>query len=66
MVSATVATCLNKRQTLPGLLGLTAIVLAGFEVELELSKYYEFPQKIYLDKITRSSKSGDQLELIKM
>ena len=42
MVSATVAACLNKRQTLPGLLGLTAIVLAGFEVEKSLSKYYEF------------------------
>ena len=49
-----------------GSAGLTALDETEFKVELELSKYYEFPQKIYLDKITRSSKSGDQLELIKM
>ena len=55
-----------ERQTPPGLQGLTALDETEFKVELELSKYYEFPQKIYLDKITRSSKSGDQLELIKM
>ena len=55
------------RETDPtGSAGYTALDETEFKVELELSKYIEFPQKIYLDKITRSSKSGDQLELIKM